>query len=113
MVKVAVIIFDSIGEPVEGVPVKWIANESFASPVYNTDEDGIAWLNVPRHSRGSFAVEAQIHNQRLQETLPYEISGQENNGAIFIWYCNRGVQYVVEYIYICEQILIQKNQTSR
>ena len=84
MVMVAVIIVDSIGEPVEGVPVKWTADGSPESPVYNTDEDGIAWLNVPPHSRGSFVVETQIYNQYLQETLPYQITGQENNGTIFI-----------------------------
>jgi hypothetical protein len=84
MVMVAVIIVDSIGEPVEGVPVKWTADGSPASPVYNTNEDGITWLNVPPHSRGSFVVDAQMHKQRLQETLPYQIAGQENNGAIFM-----------------------------
>jgi hypothetical protein len=91
MVKVTVIIVDSRGQPVEGVPVKWIADGGFASPVYNTNEDGIAWLNVPPHSRGSFVVDAQMHNQRSQGTLPYQIAGRENNGATFVMTLSDGM----------------------
>ena len=84
MVKVAVMVVDSMGEPVEGVPVKWTAGGSPASPVYNTDEDGIAWLNVPPNSRVSFVVDTQVQDQLFQGTLPYQIAGQEDNGATFI-----------------------------
>lgn len=84
MVKVAVITVDSMGEPVEGVPVKYITDCGLASLVYNTNEDGIAWINVPPYSRGSFVVDTHIQNQRSQETLPYEIASQERNEDIFI-----------------------------
>ncbi|MHC4327893.1 MAG: Ig-like domain-containing protein [Planctomycetota bacterium] len=84
MVKVAVVVVDSTGEPVEGVPVKWTVDGSPASPVYNTDEDGIALLNVPPNSRVSFVVDTQVQDQLFQGTPPYQIAGQEDNGAIFI-----------------------------
>jgi hypothetical protein len=88
MVKVAVIIVDSMGEPVEGVPVKRIADGCLASPVYNTNEDGIAWLNVPPYSRGSFYVSycgrGEGSGIRLKEELPYQVMGEQDNGSKFI-----------------------------
>jgi len=82
-IKICVKVIDSAGEPVEGVPVKYMVSGKSWSRVHNTDENGIAWLNVPPYSKGEFAISCWEEGLELKEGIAYEIGGEEDAGREF------------------------------
>ncbi|MGD8499186.1 MAG: hypothetical protein PVJ86_00980 [Phycisphaerales bacterium] len=85
--KVAVKIIDSSGEPVEGVTVDCYADVGmFLGQKAITNEDGIAFLYVPPHSKGRFTVrhyEEPLPDEPLRESTVYEVGGEEDAGKQF------------------------------
>jgi hypothetical protein len=79
--KVAVKIINSSGEPVEGVTVNSYADIAmFSGQKVITDEHGIAFLDVPPHSKGEFVIsyydsETKTH---LREGITYEVASEED-----------------------------------
>lgn len=82
-IKICVKVIDSAGQAVEGVPVKYMVSGKSWSRVHNTDENGIAWLNVPPYSKGEFAISCWEEGLELKESIAYEIGGEEDAGTEF------------------------------
>jgi hypothetical protein len=82
--KVIVKVIDSSGEHVESVPVSCMDEDGlFKGQEVITNEDGIAFLYVSPHSKGKFGVVFDKERQKLLETIPYEVAGEEDAGKQF------------------------------
>ena len=84
--KVAVKVVDSSGEPVEGVTVSGYDEYGlFLGQKAIANENGIAMIYVPPHSKGKFVVAYYDKSTRknIQEGISYETAGQEDAGKQF------------------------------
>jgi len=90
-IRVAVKVIDSSGIPVGGVTVRHKDEDGLYCGRWNiTNADGVAYLYVPRYSRGQFVVEHFFKRadddswqKPLREGIPYEVAGQEDAGHTF------------------------------
>ena len=85
--KVNVMVIDSSGQPVEGVTVWQLSgNKLFWGRSGVTNAEGIAFLNVPRYSKGEFVVGTRATKsepQPLQEGISYQVAGEEDASKEF------------------------------
>jgi hypothetical protein len=83
--QVQVKVLDAKGQPVEGIGVGSVADGSFWGDKAITDAGGIALPRVPPYSSGRFSV--LYHDRpgktRLEESIPYEVRGEEDAGREF------------------------------
>lgn len=84
-IKVSVKVTNSMGELVEGVPVRMLLDSKVWSLAHNTDETGIARFYVAPHSKGEFGVtyhgKDKVH---LKESIPFQIGGEQDEGREFV-----------------------------
>jgi len=82
--EVYVQVTNSLGQAVEGVPVRMLRDGNGWSVPHNTDESGIARFNVVPNSEGEFGV---IYHQEsgvlLKETIPFHVGGDNDSGRQF------------------------------
>jgi hypothetical protein len=88
--KVTVLVVDSAGEPVEGVPVRQMYQSNSWDVPYTSDPNGIVQFNVPANSKGKFGVMRHFYKEQtreerdLSQTISYEIAGPEDQGRQFV-----------------------------
>jgi hypothetical protein len=90
-IGVIVKVVDQSARPVEGVTVRILDEYGlFYRQRAVTDQDGIAFMNIPRHSRGQFIVEHFFElaadgtwTKPLRQGIHYEVAGQEDTNRVF------------------------------
>jgi len=83
--QVFVNVVNSADEPVQGAPVRnHFGDREWGWPCATTGEDGRVSFNVARHSKGKFYVSPQCGQQDKQDSLSYEIGGDEDNAREFL-----------------------------
>ncbi len=84
-IKVFAEVLNSVGEPVEGLPVGVLSQ--YGSTTHNTDEYGLAWFDVAPDARGEFVVEynkdGDPNEPHLREAIPCEIAGPEDANNVY------------------------------
>jgi hypothetical protein len=81
---VFVAVSNSLGEPVEGIPVTVCGN--WDPVISSSDENGVALIEFVGYSTGDFIVEHKPEDsslRALRETIPYEINGVEDANSIY------------------------------
>lgn len=77
-------VVNSLGEPVEGIPVK-AQSDVFTSRISNTDKQGMARIYVPPDFTGDFVVQYgsnDANRTHLQKAKAYEISGSDDGNSV-------------------------------
>lgn len=85
-IRVAAKVVDPQGRAVDGVSVRCFVGDYFRGQQAVTNEQGIAWLHVPRYSNGKFVVQhyERMGEKPISESTPYEVGGDEDAGREFI-----------------------------
>jgi len=89
--KIYVKVTDQNSKPIEGVPVR-----KPGSVAHNTDENGIVEFNIPPYSKGDFVVtywSNDDEHSNLKESIPYEISGMEDDGSQYLFQISSNMVY--------------------
>lgn len=84
--KVYVLVTDSDGMTVEGVPVRKRTGNR-GSVAHNTDEHGRVMFYIPPHSQGRFYVtnhKRTADGHSMIEELPFRVAGQEDDDGEFV-----------------------------
>jgi len=79
-IPVTVKVVNSVGDPIEGIPVEHPI-EKWKGP-YSSNKDGIVRFNVHLYSEGEFGVRCRKHD--LYEYVSYEVGGEEDSGREFL-----------------------------
>jgi hypothetical protein len=86
-IQVAVKVIDSAGNPLESIVVRHLDERGgYRGQQVVTEGGGVAFLYVPPHSQGQFAVEFRPAGAQdsIREGIPYQIGGAEDAGREFI-----------------------------
>lgn len=84
-VQVVVKVLNPADQPVKGAGVSVLDEDghlTYAGAV--SDQDGLARMGVPPNSKGQFAVSRFTAAGKLQQTIPYQLGGEEDSGKEFI-----------------------------
>jgi hypothetical protein len=86
--KVFVKVVNSVGEPVEAVPVRNKTGKRYQYPLHSTDPNGMTQFYVLAYSSGEFVVDYYEDKRdpdsvRLRESTAYEVGGEEDAGREF------------------------------
>jgi len=85
-VEVRVCVVDEQGHPLGGITVFCFdEDEMMPQRKRPTDDAGMTTIHVAAHSRGLFLVQAydQQSRETLEESIPYEVGGEEDAGRQF------------------------------
>ncbi|KPL23485.1 MAG: hypothetical protein AMJ75_05920 [Phycisphaerae bacterium SM1_79] len=83
--EVSVKVVNSLGQTVEGVPVRMLRDGKIWSVAHNADESGVSRFNVIPDSEGQFGV--SYHGEggvNLRETISYRIEADTEAGREFV-----------------------------
>lgn len=86
-IQVAVKVIDSAGNPLEGIVVRYLDEHGgYRGQSVVTESGGVAFLYVPPHSQGQFAVEYRPAGAQdsVSEGIPYQVGGEEDAGREFV-----------------------------
>ena len=82
--KVLVKVVNSVGEPIEGVPVsKRVGDGGWHGP-HNSDEKGVCRFNLCPYTEGEFGVHYEGEEDLdLRESIPYEVAGPNDANSVY------------------------------